>query len=78
MKSAGEIYLGGIPMIANDVVDFVKSDLKIFGISILIFLVLVLFIIFKQTRWVVLPIITCFFQFPLPLVYSVFLIGKLL
>ena len=61
-KSFGEIYLGGIPMIANDVVSFVKNDLKIFGISILIFLIIILFIIFRQIRWVVLPIITCFFS----------------
>ncbi len=61
-KSSGEIYLGGIPMIANDVVSFVKNDLKIFGISILMFLVIILFIIFRQIRWVILPIITCFFS----------------
>ena len=61
-KSYGEIYLGGIPMIANDVVSFVKNDLKVFGISILVFLVIILFIIFRQLRWVILPIITCFFS----------------
>lgn len=61
-KSSGEIYLGGIPMIANDVVEFVKSDLKIFGLSILIFLILVLFLIFRQFRWVALPILTCLFS----------------
>ena len=49
-------------MIANDVVDFVKNDLKIFGTSILVFLIIILFVIFKQTRWVILPIISCFFS----------------
>ena len=43
-------------MIANDVIEFVKSDLKIFGFSILVFLILVLFLIFRQFRWVALPI----------------------
>ena len=61
-SSHGEFYLGGIPMIANDVVDFVKSDLKIFGISILIFLIIALLIIFKQYLLVLLPIITCSFS----------------
>ncbi|PPR26742.1 MAG: hypothetical protein CFH34_00764 [Alphaproteobacteria bacterium MarineAlpha9_Bin4] len=61
-KANGEIYLGGIPMIANDVVNFVKNDLKVFGVSILIFLIIVLFIIFRQIRWVILPIITCMFS----------------
>ncbi len=61
-KSTGEIFLGGIPMIANDVVAFVKADLKIFGITIFLFLILALSIIFKQIRWVLMPIITCFFS----------------
>lgn len=59
-KDSGELYLGGIPMIANDVVSFVKKDLKVFGISILAFLVITLIIIFRQIRWVIMPIITCF------------------
>ena len=53
------LFLGGLPMISNDVVSFVKNDLKIFGISILIFIILTLLIIFRQIRWVLLPIITC-------------------
>ena len=27
-RQYGELYLGGIPMIANDVVSYVKNDLK--------------------------------------------------
>ncbi len=59
-REFGELYLGGIPMIANDVVSYVKNDLKVFGIAILFFLILTLMIIFRQSRWVVMPIITCF------------------
>ncbi len=59
-RQYGELYLGGIPMIANDVVSYVKNDLKVFGIAILFFLILTLMIIFRQSRWVVMPIITCF------------------
>jgi len=58
-KQYGELYLGGIPMIANDVVSYVKKDLKIFGIAILLFLILTLMIIFRQARWVVMPLVTC-------------------
>jgi uncharacterized protein len=61
-KVTGDIYLGGIPMIANDVVAFVKNDLKVFGISILLFLIVTLTIIFRQSRWIIMPIITCFFS----------------
>ena len=59
-KQFGELYLGGIPMIANDVVSFVKKDLKVFGIAILFFLVITLMIIFRQSRWVIMPLVTCF------------------
>ncbi|MAI02195.1 MAG: RND family transporter, partial [Rickettsiales bacterium TMED254] len=59
-KNTGDIYLGGIPMISNDVVAFVKNDLKVFGLSILVFLIMTLSIIFRQSRWVIMPIMTCF------------------
>ena len=53
------IFLGGLAMISNDVVNFVEKDLKIFGISILFFIIFALIIIFRQLRWVILPILTC-------------------
>jgi len=56
------IFLGGLNMITNDVVNFVKNDLKIFGVSILLFLVISLVIIFRQLRWVLIPLITCSFS----------------
>ena len=49
-------------MITNDVVNFVKNDLKIFGSSILLFLVISLLLIFRQLRWVLIPLITCSFS----------------
>ncbi len=54
-----KIYLGGVPMIAADMVAFVKSDLSTFGVGVLLFIVLLLVIIFRQLRWVVLPLLTC-------------------
>ena len=56
------IFLGGLNMITNDVVNFVKNDLKIFGGSILLFLVISLVVIFRQLRWVLIPLITCSFS----------------
>ena len=56
------IFLGGLNMITNDVVNFVKNDLKIFGFSILLFLVISLVLIFRQLRWVLIPLITCSFS----------------
>ena len=53
------IYLGGPDMITADMIDFIKSDLAIFGIGILIFMVATLTFIFRSARWVILPLFTC-------------------
>jgi len=47
-----ELHLGGVNMITDDMVEFVKSDLKVFGLLILILLFIVLYILLKQFRWV--------------------------
>jgi predicted RND superfamily exporter protein len=57
----GVLHLGGVPMIADDMVTFVKNDLIIFGSGVLVFLVVVLTVIFGQLRWVVLPLLSCFY-----------------
>jgi hypothetical protein len=53
------IYVGGVPMIAADMIRFVQSDLMIFGSGILVFIVVLLSVFFRQLRWVVLPLVTC-------------------
>jgi uncharacterized protein len=61
-KKKEVIFLGGLGMITNDVIDYVKQDLKIFGFSILVFLIITLIIIFRQLRWIVIPLTTCLFS----------------
>ena len=58
-RSKGELFLGGVNMIADDMISFVKSDLKIYGTILLAILVVVLWIIFGKKRWILLPIIIC-------------------
>ncbi len=60
-RAYGQVHLGGVPMIADDMVTFVKSDLVVFGSSVFVFLVFVLTVIFRQVRWVVLPLLSCFY-----------------
>jgi len=55
------LHLGGVPMIADDMVEFIGNDLAVFGASVLAFLIFVLALIFRQLRWVVLPLLCCFF-----------------
>ncbi len=55
-----ELFLGGVPMIVADMIDFIRHDLTAFGIGVLVFLVSMLFLIFRKVRWVVLPMVCCF------------------
>jgi predicted RND superfamily exporter protein len=54
-----ELFLGGISMIADDMVTFIKNDLKVFGVGVLLFLILMLGIIFRRCRWIYLPMLCC-------------------
>lgn len=54
-----QIYLGGVPMIADDMVTFVKGDLSTFGLGILLFVIVLLIIIFRSPRWVLLALASC-------------------
>lgn len=58
-RDRAEIFLGGPSMITADMIDFIKSDLKIFGIGIFIFIIATLALIFGQLRWVFLPLSVC-------------------
>ena len=60
-RSYGTIYLGGVPMIADDMITFIKNDLVVFGMGVFLFLVGMLTIIFRQLRWVMLPLLSCFY-----------------
>lgn len=54
-----KLHLGGAEMVANDMVEFVKYDLRTFGAIILILLIAVLYILLKKIRWVVLALFIC-------------------
>jgi predicted RND superfamily exporter protein len=58
-KDKGEIHLGGVPMIASDMIDFIDSDIRIFGIGVAVFLIVLLTIAFKRLRWVLVPMLIC-------------------
>jgi uncharacterized protein len=60
-KKYAEIHLGGVPMVADDMITFIKNDLVVFGFGVFIFIVATLGIIFRQPRLVILPLLSCFF-----------------
>jgi predicted RND superfamily exporter protein len=57
-----ELFLGGVSMIADDLISFIKNDLKIFGLGVLFFLIVTLSIIFRKMRWIFLPMLCCAFS----------------
>ena len=60
-REHGVLHLGGVPMITDDMITFVRNDLIVFGGGVLVFLIIVLTAIFRRLLWIVLPLLSCFF-----------------
>ena len=61
-ENIGKIYLGGIPMIADDMMTFIKSDIVVFGLGVLLFIIATLWFVFRKLIWIIVPISSCFFS----------------
>ena len=61
-SNVAKIHLGGIPMIADDMMSFIKSDIIVFGMGVLIFIIATLWFVFKKIIWIIVPISSCFFS----------------
>jgi uncharacterized protein len=59
-RQDAELFIGGVSMVADDLISFIKSDLKVFGFGIFFFLIGTLGILFKKIRWILLPTLCCF------------------
>ena len=65
IKKYGEnaqIHLGGLPMITDDMMSFVQSDIVVFGIGVFLFIIITLWLIFKKIKLVVIPLLGCAFS----------------
>lgn len=58
-SAEARFFLGGVPMIVQDIMTYVRSDMVIFGLAMLFFVVLTLYFIYRHMRWVVLPVACC-------------------
>ncbi|MCH7918456.1 MAG: MMPL family transporter [Planctomycetes bacterium] len=58
-RQDADLFLGGVSMIADDMITFVRRDLRTFGIGIVCFLIGALGLIFRLKRWVLLPLCCC-------------------
>jgi len=54
-----KIHLGGIPMIADDMMTYIKNDIVVFGIGVFLFIVATLWLIFRNIKWVAMPLMGC-------------------
>ena len=65
IKKYGEnaqIHLGGLPMITDDMMSYVQSDIVVFGIGVFLFIIITLWLIFKKIRLVFIPLLGCAFS----------------
>ena len=58
-RDRAELHLGGVLMIASDMVEFIRHDLMVFGVAVVSFVILMLAVSFGSPRWVVLPMLCC-------------------
>ena len=55
-RNDASLFLGGLPMIRNDVIAYITSDLIIFSLAVVLIMSIILAIIFHNIRWVLMPI----------------------
>jgi len=58
-RDMAEIHLGGIPMIVSDMIDYVRNDIRVFGVGVALFLIGLLAVAFKRLRWILIPLLIC-------------------
>jgi len=61
-KNTAKIHLGGIPMIADDMMTYIKNDIMVFGAGVFLFIVCTLWFVFRSLLWVFVPLLSCFFS----------------
>jgi predicted RND superfamily exporter protein len=59
-QEQAQLFLGGVPMIVADMINFIRHDLVSFGLGVLVFLIVMLYLIFRSPRWIILPMVCCF------------------
>ncbi|HIG44042.1 MAG: MMPL family transporter [bacterium] len=52
-----DVFISGVPMVAADMIRYVKSDLMLFGSLVFSCIILLLYYFFRRIRWVVLPVL---------------------
>lgn len=53
-----QLYLGGVPMIAADMISYVRNDVLVFGVLVTLIIIVMLYLFFRRARWVLLPLLS--------------------
>jgi predicted RND superfamily exporter protein len=61
-RQDAQLFLGGVSIISDDMINFIKKDLQTFGFGVAFFLIVTLGVIFRRKRWVFLPMLCCVFS----------------
>jgi len=55
-RNEASLFLGGVPMIRNDAIQYIKSDLIVFSLAVILAMSVMLAFFFHNIRWVLVPI----------------------
>jgi len=55
----GAFYLGGNNLLSYELIQIIQSDLVLFGSMIIVVVIVLLWFLFRQVSWVILPIVCC-------------------
>ena len=58
-KNDGDFYLGGNNLLSYELIKIIESDLVLFGSLIILVVIVLLWFLFRQLSWVILPIVCC-------------------
>jgi len=51
-----QLYIGGVPLIRNDIITYITNDLVLFSLAVVLVMSIMMAVIFRGIRWVLLPI----------------------
>ena len=51
------IYLGGVPMIVDDIISYIKGDIRVFGVGMVLYELCLLWFIFRDPRFALMPLL---------------------
>lgn len=56
MSGQATLLIGGVPMVAADMITFIKQDVQTFGLVVLVLIAFSLYAFFRRLRWVLIPL----------------------